>query len=129
MQRLPDMVSSAGCLCVVCIGEFGSRRKPGQSEMDQWVQQQLQFYPHGLPPTPLVHSPKDYGLDFEEIVFPAYLDQVPIEGWYLRCEGSQKIIIANHPLTFNRAGSPGLPGFGGPVNLVSRTTFRPSLKG
>jgi len=89
-----------------------------ERDLAQWVTEQVQFFSHGVPPRALVHSPKEYDLDYEEIVFPAYLDKVSIEGWYLPCKGSKKVIIANHPMTFNRAGCPELPGFGGPVNLV-----------
>ena len=54
---------------------------------------------------PLLKDPGDYGLEFESITFPA-ADGVPLEAWWIPCEGSEKLIIANHPLWFNRYGFP-----------------------
>jgi hypothetical protein len=55
--------------------------------------------------SPLLKTPSDYGLDFEEVTFPS-LDGVPLEAWYIPRAGSTKLIIANHPLWFNRYGFP-----------------------
>jgi hypothetical protein len=54
---------------------------------------------------PLLKNPGDYGLDFESITFPS-TDGTPLEAWWIPREGSQKLIIANHPLWFNRYGFP-----------------------
>ncbi len=54
---------------------------------------------------PLLATPADAGLVFEDVTFPA-LDGVPIEAWSTPCEGSDKLIVANHPRGFNRHGSP-----------------------
>ncbi|SSC71028.1 unnamed protein product [Ciceribacter sp. T2.26MG-112.2] len=68
---------------------------------------------------PLLKSPKDYGLDFERVSFPS-LDGVPLEAWFIPCGGSDKLIIANHPLWFNRYGLPAhmepWKSIGGPLN-------------
>ena len=56
--------------------------------------------------SPILHRPDEAGLIYENVSFPS-LDGVPIEGWFIPREGSDKIIIANHPLTFSRAGYPG----------------------
>ncbi|OCF33023.1 hypothetical protein I317_07808 [Kwoniella heveanensis CBS 569] len=91
--------------------------------MAAWVDSQVQFFAHGVPPAPLVHNPSEVDLEYEDIVFPAHLDGVPIEGWFIPCKGSKKIIIANHPMTFNRAGCPPLPGFGDAINLIPDYKF------
>ncbi|RIV34361.1 alpha/beta hydrolase [Micromonospora radicis] len=55
--------------------------------------------------SPLLHSPGELGLDFEEVTFPSH-DGVPLEGWFIPAPGSDKLIIANHPMGFTRAGLP-----------------------
>ena len=68
---------------------------------------------------PLLKNPGDYGLDFEDVRFPS-ADGIPLEAWFMPCEGSDKIVIANHPLWFNRYGLPGhlepWKSLGGPLN-------------
>lgn len=55
--------------------------------------------------TPILRWPSEYGLDFEEVFFPA-LDGVPIEGWFIPAD-SDKLLIFNHPMPCNRYGYPG----------------------
>jgi uncharacterized protein len=55
--------------------------------------------------SPIMHSPSEQGLDFEEATFLS-LDGVPLEGWYIPALGSDKLIIANHPMGFSRSGIP-----------------------
>jgi pimeloyl-ACP methyl ester carboxylesterase len=55
--------------------------------------------------SPLLHSPAEHGLDFEDVTFPSR-DGVPLEGWFIPAPGSSKLIIANHPMGFTRAGMP-----------------------
>ncbi|KAL2210549.1 alpha/beta-hydrolase [Sarocladium strictum] len=57
------------------------------------------------PFTPILHHPGEAGLKYEDVFFPAE-DGVPLEGWYIPCENSNKIIIVNHPMRFNRSGYP-----------------------
>src|ERR1700734_3715575 len=54
---------------------------------------------------PILHSPAEHGLDYQDVTFPA-LDGVPLEGWFIPAAGSDKLIIANHPMGFSRAGIP-----------------------
>jgi uncharacterized protein len=54
---------------------------------------------------PILHSPAGHGLDYQDVTFPA-LDGVPLEGWFIPAVGSDKLIIANHPMGFSRAGIP-----------------------
>lgn len=61
--------------------------------------------------SPILRYPSDVGLDYEDVWFPS-LDGVVLEGWFIPCKGSNKVIIANHPMTCNRYGFAGhLPGF------------------
>lgn len=55
------------------------------------------------PRSPIYHRPDEAGLDYEDVTFPS-ADGVPLEGWYIPAEGSDKIVIANHPRWFNRSG-------------------------
>ncbi|MER7164904.1 alpha/beta hydrolase [Micromonospora sp. NPDC000207] len=57
------------------------------------------------PRSPVLRSPGELGLDFEEVTFPSH-DGVPLEGWFLPAPGSTKLVIANHPMGFTRAGLP-----------------------
>jgi len=55
--------------------------------------------------SPILHWPSEQDLDYEDVTFPA-LDGVPLEGWFIPAPGSDKLIIANHPMGFSRAGIP-----------------------
>lgn len=56
--------------------------------------------------SPVLKTPADYGMAYEDVFFPA-LDGVPLEAWFIPAQGSNKLIICNHPLTMNRYGFPG----------------------
>ncbi len=55
--------------------------------------------------SPVLHWPSEQDLDYQDITFPA-LDGVPLEGWLIPAAGSDKLIIANHPMGFSRSGIP-----------------------
>ncbi|WP_394839468.1 lysophospholipase [Pendulispora rubella] len=55
--------------------------------------------------SPILHSPSEHGLSYEDVSFPS-LDGVPLEGWFIPAPGSDRLIIANHPMGFTRAGLP-----------------------
>lgn len=55
--------------------------------------------------TPILRWPSEYGMDFEEIYFPA-MDGVTIEGWFIPA-ASDRLVICNHPMPCNRYGYPG----------------------
>lgn len=65
-----------------------------------------------MPPrTPIFRTPKEYGLDFEEISFTTD-DGVKIKGWFIPAN-SDKVIISNHFSPANRYGFAGhLEGLG-----------------
>ena len=56
--------------------------------------------------TPLLNTPHDYGLEFEDVFFPS-MDGIPLEAWFIPAKNSNKLIICNHPMTMNRYGFPG----------------------
>lgn len=53
--------------------------------------------------SPILRTPGDAGLAYENITFPSQ-DGTPLEAWFMPCEGSSRLIVANHPLSFNRYG-------------------------
>jgi pimeloyl-ACP methyl ester carboxylesterase len=55
--------------------------------------------------TPILRWPSEYGMEFEDIFFPA-MDGVTVEGWFIPGT-SDKLIICNHPMPCNRYGYPG----------------------
>ena len=55
--------------------------------------------------SPLLHTPAEHGLEFEDVTFPSH-DGVPLEGWFIPAPGSTRLVIANHPMGFTRAGMP-----------------------
>ncbi|WOS67238.1 alpha/beta hydrolase family protein [Sinorhizobium fredii] len=72
------------------------------------IEKTLQTLAEGFrkwPPAPLLHWPNEVGLDYETVTFPSE-DGVVLEGWFIPKEGSDKIIVANHPRWFNRSGFP-----------------------
>ena len=57
--------------------------------------------------SPIYRRPDEYGLEFEEVTFPA-TDGIALEGWYLPAkEPSNKIVISNHFSPANRYGYAG----------------------
>lgn len=55
--------------------------------------------------SPVLHSPSDQGLDYQDVTFPAR-DGVPLEGWFIPAAGAQNLVILNHPVGFTRSGMP-----------------------
>lgn len=74
-------------------------------KIDALVEQYAQMFWHGAR-TPVMKRPDDVGMDFEEVFFPS-MDGVPLEGWYIPAEGSDRLLVVNHPMTCNRYGFPG----------------------
>jgi hypothetical protein len=72
---------------------------------DQILQQMADAFGQQLR-SPIMRSPSEANLAYEDVTFQA-VDGVPIEGWFIPAQGSSKLIIANHPMGFSRAGLPG----------------------
>ncbi|KAK5324442.1 hypothetical protein LTR70_002889 [Exophiala xenobiotica] len=86
--------------------KMGSFAPSEKSETE--IQNILDRYAAGLKfsaRAPIIHQPSEAGLKYEEIFFPSY-DGVPLEGWFIPCHNSTKLIICNHPSGFTRAGHP-----------------------
>ncbi|WP_353646932.1 alpha/beta hydrolase [Mesorhizobium sp. WSM2239] len=75
-----------------------------QSEIEQTLQTIADGF-RSWPRAPIMHFPAEAGLKYEDVFFPSE-DGIPLEGWFIPAAGSEKIIIANHPRWFNRAGLP-----------------------
>ena len=75
---------------------------------DPQIEEALQKFADGFAQSyraPVLHTPAEEGLEFEEVTFPA-TDGVPLEGWFIPAAGSGKLIIVNHPMGFSRSGQP-----------------------
>lgn len=55
--------------------------------------------------SPVARNPADAGLEWEDIFFPSS-DGTALEGWFIPCGGSDKLIICAHAFGFNKAGFP-----------------------
>lgn len=72
------------------------------------VQEALRRIARGFrewPRAPILHRPDERGLDYEDVFFPSE-DGIALEGWFIPVPGSDRLVIANHPRWFNRAGLP-----------------------
>jgi uncharacterized protein len=75
-----------------------------EDQIDRILNQMAESFGQQLR-SPIWHSPSEENLTYEDVTFPA-LDGVPLEGWFIPAHGSNKIIIANHPMGFSRSGIP-----------------------
>ena len=75
------------------------------NKLDPLVEIYAQMFAHGVR-TPVLRRPDEYGMAYEDVFFPA-MDGITLEGWFIPAEGSQKLLIVNHPMTCNRYGFPG----------------------
>jgi pimeloyl-ACP methyl ester carboxylesterase len=55
--------------------------------------------------SPILHTPAEHGLQFQDVSFPSE-DGTPLEGWFVPAEGSDTVVIINHPRWFSRSGLP-----------------------
>jgi hypothetical protein len=55
--------------------------------------------------SPVLRTPAHEGLSYEDVTFPSQ-DGVPLEAWFIPCAGSDRLVIVNHPMMFNRYGFP-----------------------
>ncbi|GID27650.1 alpha/beta hydrolase family protein [Paractinoplanes brasiliensis] len=79
---------------------------PGSVDgMNNLVQQMADGFGALHERSPILHTPDEAGLDYENVTFPA-TDGVPLEGWFIPSPGARRVVIANHPLGFTRAGLP-----------------------
>ena len=55
----------------------------------------------------LVASPADFGLSYEEVTFASTGDAVPLRGWFVPAEGSDRVVLIVHGRNSNRTGDDG----------------------
>jgi pimeloyl-ACP methyl ester carboxylesterase len=55
--------------------------------------------------SPVLRWSGEAGLEWEDVYFPS-ADGTALEGWFIPCLGSDKLIICSHPFSFSRAGFP-----------------------
>lgn len=80
--------------------------------MSQLIETYAQLFKNGQR-SPILRRPDEFDMKYEDIFFPS-LDGTVLQGWFIPAPASQKLIIANHPMTCNRYGFPGhVEGFGG----------------
>lgn len=83
---------------------FRSEGPPPKPNIIAFVEptSQLLAYPKR---SPILRYPSEEGLEYEDIWFPA-LDGITLDGWFIPCKGSEKLIIAVSPTVKTRL----LPG-------------------
>ena len=60
-----------------------------------------------VPRTPILRRPDEYGMEYEDVSFPAE-DGVNLEGWFIPAKSeSNKVVICNHFSPGNRYGYAG----------------------
>ncbi|KAL3471622.1 alpha/beta-hydrolase [Aspergillus californicus] len=80
------------------------------TDITSFIDPMAQLFAHSMR-SPILRRPSEEGLEYEDVWFPS-LDGVVLEGWFIPAKGSNKLVIANHPMPCNRSGFPGhLPGF------------------
>jgi hypothetical protein len=73
--------------------------------------------------SPILRTPDEYGLEYKNLSFPS-MDGVPLEAWFMPAE-SDKLVIANHPLWFNRYGFPAHLGSAATASSSPATSSAP----
>lgn len=56
--------------------------------------------------TPILQTPADLALEYKDIKYTTE-DGIELAAWFIAKQGSNKLIICNHPATLNRYGFPG----------------------
>jgi pimeloyl-ACP methyl ester carboxylesterase len=79
-------------------------RTPTDDQIDRILDAMADAFVHQLR-SPIMHTPSEQNLAYEDVTFPSP-DGVPLEGWFIPADGSEKLIIANHPMGFSRSGIP-----------------------
>ncbi len=75
-----------------------------EEQIDRFLQQFADGFGQQLR-SPIMHSPSEVRLDYEDVTFPSS-DGTPLQAWFIPAPNSDKLIIANHPMGFSRSGLP-----------------------
>lgn len=80
--------------------EIMTERTMTEERAEQVLQDTVEGF--GTPPrSPVLHAPSEQGLDWENVTFPSR-DGTPLEGWSIPVRGANSVVIANHPIEFQR---------------------------
>src|SRR5437870_6900542 len=74
-------------------GEADGRRSGKNDSSQAQADEALQSFADGfswLRRAPVLHSPSEHGLEYEDVSFPAR-DGVPLDGWFIPAPGSSKL--------------------------------------
>lgn len=80
-------------------------KMPSTEAINKFVEGYAQLFKNGQR-SPILRRPDQCDMKYEDIFFPS-LDGTILAGWFIPAGTSQKLIIANHPITCNRYGYPG----------------------
>ncbi|VTT79065.1 unnamed protein product [Fusarium fujikuroi] len=69
--------------------------------INKFVESYAQLFKNGQR-SPILRRPDQYGMKYKDIFFPS-LDGTIVQGWFIPAENSEKLIIADHPMTCNRS--------------------------
>jgi hypothetical protein len=64
---------------------------PTEEQIDRILDATADAFVHHLR-SPIMHTPSEQNLAYEEVTFPS-LDGVPLEGWFIPADGSEKLIF------------------------------------
>lgn len=95
MSQNPDLVKD---------DHTGSNHGVPNADVEQSIHEIVKSFAYTAR-SPVMHSPEEAGLRYEEVMFPS-MDGTLLEGWFMPCQGSGRVIICAHPFKFNRAGFP-----------------------
>lgn len=75
-----------------------------ETQANEMLNGMAELFAHSVR-TPLLHTPGEYGMEYEDVYFPA-IDGVTLEGWFIPAN-SDRLLICNHCLPANKSGFPG----------------------
>jgi uncharacterized protein len=93
------------CLTLSSMVSSAQNNKTVDAKSNEFINGLAELMAHSLR-TPILRTPDQYGMQYEDIFFPA-IDGVNVEGWFIPAKNSKKLIICNHPMPANRYGFPG----------------------
>jgi uncharacterized protein len=73
-------------------------------QLNEFINGMADLFAHSVR-TPVLHHPVEYGMEYEDVFFPA-MDGVTLEGWFIPAD-SERLVICNHCLPANKSGFPG----------------------
>ena len=105
--KINKIIRAAITVCFAFVSTLSSAQnnKTIDAKNDEFINGLAELMAHSIR-TPILRTPDQYGMEYEDIFFPA-IDGVTLEGWFIPAKNSKKLIICNHPMPANRYGYPG----------------------